>query len=121
MLKSQLLTAISAAKLTAGDLLFDAKLVIRTQAAHVPGSATTYTEVLHDVKVCWDKFKTHEIDGERIRVSDLRAIVFPEVNVPTPQPNQLIRVGTVNYRIVDNDKVMAGDTLALSRLQLRLQ
>lgn len=119
MLQASILRAIESAKIAAGDTLFTVKLVVRTQSPHVPGSATSYTEQLYDALMCWDKFKTNEIDGERVRISDLRSILFPESSNPVPVPNNLIRIGSTNYRIIDNDKVMVGNALALSRLQLR--
>ena len=91
----------------------------------MPGSSPTYPETLTDIKVVPDKFKSNEIDGSRILVSDLKWIVFPETGAPVPQPNDIIRIESSqdsrvgDYRVVMNDTIYAGDTLALSQLQVR--
>lgn len=126
MLKSTVLNAVQAAKTAVQDLAFGAKLVIRGAANHVPGQKPTYSETLHDIKIVPSKFEDKEIDGERIRATDLRWLVFPEPGYPIPSTNDLVRLSTAvgefragDYRIVNNDKVMAGDSTALSQLQIR--
>ena len=120
MLKAQILSAVAIVKTAVQDLVFDAKMVVRGASVHVPGSAPSYPETLYDVKVFWSSYKAKEIDNDRILASDMQGLIFPETEKPVPKPNDMIRVGSTNYRIIMNDKVMAGDEVALSQVQLRL-
>lgn len=121
MLKAKVLAAVEKARLAVQDLAFEATLISRGTATHVPGSAPTHPETSVTVSLVPTKFETKEIDGERIRSTDLRWLMFPVAGKPVPTPNDLIYVGTKRYRIIDNDKVMAGSDLALSQLQVRIQ
>lgn len=72
------------------------------------------------------KFDTREVDEDRVQASDWRGLVFPETGLPDFNTNDIIRVASGlqdvvsgDYRIVNDDKVMAGDAVALHQLQLR--
>lgn len=67
-------------------------------------------------------YDAKEIDGDRIQASDFQAIVLPAADITqVPEPNDVIRIELLDYRVVMNSKVMAGDSVALSQLQLRLR
>lgn len=92
----------------------------------VPGNAPTYPETVTAVSIVFIKFQVKEVDGDRIQSSDWRGLVFPETGLPDFNTNDVIRVPSglkdiINgdYRILDDDKVMAGDTVALHQLHLR--
>lgn len=119
MLKQDVLAGVEAAKVAVQDLAVPLQLIKRGVSTHVPGSAPTHTETAYPVMVVLVSFKTKEIDNDRIRASDRSGLIFPEVNQPTPEPNDLIRGSGIEYRILYNDKVMAGDTVALSQVHLR--
>jgi hypothetical protein len=120
VLKSTVLGAVESAKQAVGDLAIPANLIRRGEAIFVPGSPPTYPETQYDVKIVITSFQTKEIDEQRIRSSDRKGLIFPESGQPTPQPNDLIEAGGSLFRIIYNDKVMAGDAVALSQVHLRL-
>lgn len=126
MLKSIVLAAVSKAKEAIDDLAVSVQHVKRGAATYVPGSAPTYPETLQSVSVVFTRFQSREVDNDRIQASDWKGIVFPNnyllifdtndtIRVPAGLPNIL----SGNYRIINDDKVMAGDTVALHQLQLR--
>ena len=125
MLKQVVLQAVATAKSAVQDLAIPCQLIQKSMPVHVPGTSPVSTPVQFDIKVVNDKFKTEEIDGERVRASDHKVLVFPEAGQPVPETNDVIsgdidKSGVKSYRVVNNDKVMAGDTVALSQIQLRL-
>ena len=120
MLEQAVLQAVEAAKLAAGNLVIPATLTRRGQATHVPGSAPTYPETTFTVEVLQTKFEESEIDGQRVKASDFKFLAFPKTGVATPEPNDLLEISNVSYRVIYNDRVMAGKSVALSQLQLRL-
>lgn len=96
------------------------ELVVQGEIIYSPGSEPFQEEEVFKVKVYYDKFESSEIDGDRILSSDIKGLIFPETNLPIPQPNNLIRDGNTDYRIINNDKVMVGNEVALSQVQLRI-
>lgn len=128
MLKASLLSAVNASKRAVQDLAVLAVLIRRGDPVHVPGSAPTYPEVTEIVSIVPVAYKISEIDGDRIKASDIKGLVFPEAESTIALPNDIIRIAQVSsapgfpngdYRVILNDKVMAGDMVALSQLQLR--
>lgn len=120
MLKSTVLNAVAVAKRAVQDLAVPAVLVQRGEVSHVPGLAPDYPVVNSAVQVVITEYDSKEIDNDRILASDLQGLIFPETGQPVPKPNDQLRVGVVTYRIIQNRRVMAGDSLALSQTQLRL-
>lgn len=120
MLKSSILAAVEAARLAAQDLIVDAILTHREDVKHIPGVAPVYPETVNTISVLPTKFEDKEIDGQRVKASDFKYLAFPKAGVEPPVPNDLLEIGGLNYRVIFNDRVMAGDTVALSQLQLRL-
>jgi exosome complex RNA-binding protein Rrp4 len=125
VLKQVVLQAVATAKAAVQDLAIPCQLIQKSMPTHVPGTAPSSTPVTHDVKIIHDKFETKEIDGERVRASDHKVLIFPETGQPVPETNDVItgdidKSGVKSYRVINNDKVMAGDTVALSQVQLRL-
>lgn len=125
MLKNKILSAVDSVKSVLGDLVVVVQHVKRGAAVHVPGTPVTYPETLTDASVVFIRFDSKEVDGQRIMASDWKGLVFPEAGMH-PLTNDIIRVpaGLANiasgdYRILDNDQVMAGDSVALHQLQLR--
>lgn len=126
MLKSTVLQAVATAKKAVQDLAIKSQLKRRGAAVYVPGTAPTYPDILvGDVYIVPTKFDHKEVDGDRIKTSDIKGLVFPESNQPAPIANDVINgnldgTGVKDYRVINNDPVMAGDTIALSQIQLRL-
>lgn len=126
MLKSAVLSAVVAAKQAVQDLAVAVRHVQRGAAVFVPGSAPTYPETVTDVSIVFTKFKLTEVDSDRIQASDWLGLLFPETGAPDVNTNDLIRVAegqidiaSGDYRIIGNDKVMAGNAVALHQLHLR--
>lgn len=120
MLKSTILAAVESARLAAQDLIIDAILTHREEVQHIPGVTPTYPEVVNTISVLPTKFEDKEIDGQRVKASDFKYLAFPKAGVEPPVPNDLLEIGGVTYRVIFNDRVMAGSDVALSQLQLRL-
>lgn len=120
MLKSTILSAIAAAKIACQDVLIKAQLVVQSELIYEPGTEPYYEEEVYGISIYYDKFESKEIDGDRVLNSDLKGIIFPEDDVPVPQPNNVIRDGNTDYRIIFNDKVVVGASIALSQVQLRI-
>jgi hypothetical protein len=112
------LQAVATAKAACGDLLIDATLVEREVRTHVPGVAPKHDEIESDCQIALTRFSSKEIDGDRIRASDYDGILFHTTTVP--KENDLVRWTEGTYRIVNNRRVMAGDTVAVSQVHLRL-
>lgn len=126
-LKATVLAAVKTAEEAVDDLKIAVQHVRRGAADYVPGQAVTYPETLSAVSVVFTKFKSKEIDNDRVMSSDWRGLVFYVDSLPDFKTNDLIRVpvtgGDVpagDYRILDDDKVLVGDRIALHQLQLRL-
>lgn len=120
MLKDKVLAAVENARVALGDLVFQATLVKRGAAVHVPGQTPTYPETLTSVSAYETVFESKEIDGERVLASDHKWLVFPVPSGVVPNPNDVMRVGSREYRVVNNERTMAGDTVALSICQMRV-
>jgi hypothetical protein len=126
-LKEKLLAAISSAEAAVSDLKITVKYVRRAAPTHVPGASPTYAETLSDISLVLTRYESSEIDFDRILASDWRAIVFPGTGLVDFKVSDIIRVpatvGVVlagDYRIMNDEKVMVGDRIALHQLQLRL-
>lgn len=122
MLKSVVMSAVSQARKAVQDLGVDGLIIQRIQKPYVPGTVPDYTEIRTAVKVVMSGYKSFEIDGDRIQARDLQGLVFPIDGTDiVPEPNDVIRIDDIDYRVVSNEKVMAGNTVALSQLQLRIR
>lgn len=125
-LKGIVLGAVKAAEQALDDLKVVAQHVRRGAPDYVPGLPVTYPETLTTVSVVFTRFKTKEIDNDRVMASDWRGLVFYAEGLPDFRTNDLIRVTATgdiqggDYRIIDDDKVTVGDRVALHQLQLRL-
>lgn len=126
MLKSQVLAAVSKAKLAVQDLAITVQHVKRTVKPFIPGSAPTYSESIAPVYMVFTKFNSTEIDNDRVQSTDWRGLVFPRGDLTDFNVSDIIRVGTGfahiaagDYRILNDDKITVGDTVALHQLQLR--
>jgi hypothetical protein len=127
-LKEVVLSGVATAEKSISNLKVPAQLIRRTPQAHVPGQAPTNDETTYDTYVVITSFRTFEIDGDRIKVSDLMGLVFPTDLPVVPTADDVLNTMTddrstvtARYRIIYNDKVMAGDQVALSQLQLRIK
>lgn len=124
MLKAQLIAAVREAVTALGDLAVVASHVRMAQPTHVPGTTPTLVETLYSVKVVITGYSVRELAqlGDRVQASDRQAIVLPlDGNVlnPPPKPNDLIRTGSINYRIIHAEHILAGTDTIASTLQLR--
>lgn len=126
MLKAVVLAGVAKTKEAVQDLAVLVKHVKRGTVTHVPGSAPVYPETLTDVSMIFTRYQSREVDNDRIQASDWRGIVFPATSLPVFNTNDVIRIATGlqdiiagDYRIINDDKIMAGDTVALHQLQLR--
>jgi hypothetical protein len=124
--KSKILTAVAQAKVAVQDLAVVVSHIKRGAAVHVPGTAPSHSETFTAVSIVFTRFEAREVDQDRIQASDWRGLVFPETGLSDFNTNDIIRVPSGlqditagDYRIVNDEKVMAGDAVALHQLQLR--
>lgn len=113
------LNAIEQLKKALGDLAIDMVLKTRTQATYVPGQPVGYNEAVSTVKGVITKFRREEIDGTLIQIIDSLIIVFPSSTSVIPKQNDLIVVGTFEFRVIRNDPVFVGSEIAFSLVQGR--
>jgi hypothetical protein len=126
VLKSTILGALQKAIPALQDLAVSVLHVKRGAAVHVPGSAPTHPETSTAVSIVFTRYDAKEVDGDRVQASDWRGLVFPRSDLLDFNANDVVRVpaGLANlmqgdYRIINDDKVLVGDTVALHQLQLR--
>lgn len=126
MLKATVVQAVATARSALGDLLMEAQLVKREPAVYVPGTTPEYPESEAGVMIYMSRYFEREVDGDRIRASDYRSLVFPVDAGSTilpgavPDLNDVLRVGEQAYRVMRANNVMAGDAVVLSEVQMRL-
>lgn len=127
-LKATVLAAVAKAEQAVGDLKIAANHVRKGAATYTPGSASapTYAETITPVNIVFTRYEAKEIDGDRIRSTDWKGLVFGRQGLPTFLTSDVIRIATAtndvpagDYRINYDDKVMAGDVVALHQLHLR--
>lgn len=127
-LKSTILAAIKTVVPALQDLAIVVSYIDRSAPVYVPGSQPTYPVNSLNLSIVIVKFTTKEVDGDRIQASDWLGVVIPDtsaINPPKFNANDLIRVpsglklAAGDYRIVDDNKVLVGDTTVLHQLQLR--
>jgi hypothetical protein len=125
-LKATVLAAVEVAESAIEDLKIAVNHVRRGAPDYVPGQEVTYPETLSAVSVVFTRYKSKEIDNDRVMSSDWKGLVFFVEGLPDFQTSDLIRVAVTvgdipagDYRIVDDDKVTVGDRVALHQLQLR--
>lgn len=116
MLKGIVLQAVEKLRLATQDLAVPAVLSVRTLQSRLPGTDPIYSNVNSAITIVNSEFTFDEIDGDRIRATDRKVLVFPPA---VPVPNDLIIESGVSYRILANEQVKAGDTTALSVIHMR--
>jgi hypothetical protein len=127
-LKETVISAVATAERAIGNLKIKGQLTRRTSAPYVPGQVPVPNTSVSPVSVVLTSYKTMEIDGDRIRASDILGLVFPNDVQMVPDTDDVIDTYikdtttiSATYRVIYNDKVYAGDEVALSQLQLRLK
>ena len=118
-LKALTFSAIEKLKVALGDLAIDVVLRKRTQNSYTPGQPVTYSTVDHNIKAVITKYRYDEIDGTMIKAEDVLIIVFPPISGAVPLQNDLIVNGSVDYRIMANNPMYAGDEIAFNQIQGR--
>jgi hypothetical protein len=119
VLKEAVLKAVESAKVALSDLAVPAVLRSIGEISYIPGVPVSPDTTNHAVTAVVTSYDVKEIDGDRIQASDVKGILFPEVDVPTPKLGDFLDVGTTSYRVMNCDHVYAGDSVALSQLHLR--
>lgn len=124
-LKETVLAGVAIAKTRLQNLIVSATLVKQGDATYVPGTDPTYPQTTDKISLVITNFRTEEIDGDRIRATDMQGLVFPEDAFVDVVTNDLLTAtvrGVANtYRVMQNIPIMAGDTIALHQLVLRLK
>jgi hypothetical protein len=118
VLKADVLAAIEESRTALQDLLTEVRVLTRTPpAVHVPGSPVVYTEAELSMKMVITRFEEREIDGQRIKTSDVKAILYPIDGDVTL--NDIIIFDNTSYRVLNNQPVMVGNQVGVHTLQLR--
>lgn len=102
---------------------FGTSATIRRQASTFTAATATATQTNTDytVKVRPERYRAHEIDGDRVQPGDLRVLVPAQGLDITPKPvtDQLI-IGGVTHSVIDVQRVIATDQAAAYELQARV-
>jgi hypothetical protein len=120
VLKAQILAGVNSARSALSDLLVQVPMTRRGVATHVPGQIPVYPTTEVTISIAVVGYTAKEIDGQRILINDMKGIIFPTSDFMEPKPNDLIQFDDLKYRVIHNEKIMAGDTVALSVVQLRV-
>lgn len=117
MLKATVVDAVNQARVALDDLLMDVTVTSRTPPTHVPGTVPVDVEVVSKKKMAIINYREQEIDGDRVRATDLKAIMFAEDgNVET---NDVVSFDSKSFRILRNEPTVVGTTVLVNTLQLR--
>lgn len=120
MLKAAILKAAQSAKSALTDLAVPGQLRVAQEASYAPGNPVSQDYVTYNVRVVVSGYAVTEIDGDRIQASDVKGILFAEPGMPAPNVGDQVLIGASTYRVLHNDRVMAGDEVVISQLHLRL-
>ena len=117
MLKADVLAAVTAARDAVQDLATEVSVTKRTAAAHVPGTPPVYTETVILMKLVIVDYSEKEIDGERVRASDQKGILFPIDGYI--EVNDTLAFNGREWRVLSNKPTLVGTAIAVHTLQLR--
>lgn len=117
MLKADVLSAVIAAREAIQDLVTEVSVTTRTVNPHMPGQPTTYTEVVKTMKLAVVEYTDREIDGERVRATDMKGILFPMDGFVSV--NDTIAFNGQSLRVLNNKPTMVGEAVAVNTLQMR--
>ena len=118
-LASTIYSAVLGAKGKLGSLVIQATLKTVGVAAYNAASgvkSTTTTDKSIDVVV--DKFAFNEIDGEQVKSSDVKLVMFNNDDT-VPSLSDKVVMNGVTYDLINVNPVQAGSKVIIFMLQLR--
>lgn len=118
-LSSTIYSAVIGAKGKLGSLVIQATLKVAGVAAYNAATgvkSTTPTDKSIDVVV--DKFAFNEIDGEQVKSSDVKLVMFNNDDM-VPSLSDKVVLNGVTYDLINVSPVQAGSKVIIFMLQLR--
>ena len=118
-LSSTIYSAVIGAKGKLGSLVIQATLKVAGVAAYNAASgvkSTTTTDKSIDVVV--DKFAFNEVDGEQVKSSDVKLVMFNNDDA-VPSLSDKVVLNGVTYDLINVNPVQAGSKVIIFMLQLR--
>ena len=118
-LASTIYSAVLGAKGKLGSLVIQATLKTATVASYNAASgvkSTATTDKSIDVVV--DKFAFNEIDGEQVKSSDVKLVMFNNDDT-VPSLSDKVVMNGVTYDLINVSPVQAGSKVIIFMLQLR--
>lgn len=118
-LSSTIYSAVIGAKGKLGSLVIQATLKVAGVAAYNAASgvkSTTTTDKSIDVVV--DKFAFNEVDGEQVKSSDVKLVMFNNDDT-VPSLSDKVVLNGVTYDLINVNPVQAGSKVIIFILQLR--
>ena len=119
MLRETVIAAVAKAESALQNLAIPGQLISTSDATHVPGQSPVYPSVTTDISVVVSGFKHTEVDGERVKATDLQCIMFPKTLAQVAKPNDVLNFNSKNYRVLSTDPVMAGTAVVLVSAHVR--
>lgn len=118
-LTSTIYSAVLGAKGKLGSLIIQATLKTAGVASYDVTSgvkSTTSTDKLIDVVV--DRFAFNEIDGEQVKSSDVKLVMFNNDDT-VPSLSDKVILNGVTYDLINVSPIQAGSKVIIFMLQLR--
>ena len=119
-LASTIYSAVLGAKGKLGSLVIQATLKTAGVASYNAASgvkSTATTDKSIDVVV--DKFAFNEIDGEQVKSSDVKLVMFNNDDDTVPSLSDRVVLNGVTYDLINVNPVQAGSKVIIFMLQLR--
>jgi hypothetical protein len=119
MLTSTFKAAVRDIERALEDLAIDVTFESTAQSTtYVPGQSQSPDTSSYSIKGVITSYKSHEIDGDRIRGDDIQLLVFA-MDAPLPKSNDYTSYDGRKYRVVNSKPVFAGNVHLISTVQLR--
>ena len=118
-LSSTIYSAVIGAKGKLGSLVIQATLKVANVPTYNAASgvkSTTSTDKSIDVVI--DKFAFNEIDGEQVKSSDVKLVMFNNDDT-VPSLSDKVVLNGVTYDLINVNPVQAGSKVIIFMLQLR--
>lgn len=112
-------SSVQKARSQLGDLAISFVVMRKTGTSYINGKNTpTFRNV--DVTGVHDKFEHHEVDGNVVRVTDNKIMLFIDSNDQVPQHDDLLVDGATTYQVIKAQPIYAGSQVVLAMVHARV-
>lgn len=118
-LSSTIYSAVIGAKGKLGSLVIQATLKVANAPTYNAASGVkSTTSIDKSIDVVIDKFAFNEIDGEQVKSSDVKLVMFNNDDT-VPSLSDKVVLNGVTYDLINVNPVQAGSKVIIFMLQLR--